>query len=170
MDTLAATLGHADRSLPLRDYCRGLYSDSLRKSIEPLAARLDPSHPGAKHQALHHFVANSDWSDQDLLACAYHYCRTLFSEAKIRWLILDDTAFPKKSEHSVGVGRQNCGRLGKKDNCQAAVSWSLATPDFSLPIAYRLYLPEDWAMDKRRRERAGIPDEVTFKTKGQIAL
>ncbi len=170
MERLSLVLGHADRARPLREYCHGLYSDSLRKSIEPLAARLDPLHPVAKHQSLHHFVANADWSDADLLAGAYAHCRALFSRAKTGWLILDDTTFPKKGVHSVGVARQYCGRLGKQDNCQAAVSWSLATPDYSLPIAYRLYLPQEWAQDAKRRERAGVPEEVVFKTKPQIAL
>jgi SRSO17 transposase len=170
MDRLSSLLHHADRVQPLRDYCHGLFSDSLRKSIEPLAARLEPLHPSSKHQSLHHFVANADWSDEALLGGAYAYCRNLFSRADTRWLIVDDTAFPKKGEHSVGVGRQYCGRLGKQENCQVAVSWSLATPDYSLPIAYRLYLPEEWAKDKKRRERAGVPEEVVFKTKPQIAL
>lgn len=170
MDRLSSLLGHADRVRPLREYCHGLYSDSLRKSIEPLAARLDPLRPVAKHQSLHHFVANADWSDADLLAGAYAHCRALFSRAKTRWLILDDTTFPKKGVHSVGVARQYCGRLGKQENCQTAVSWSLATPDYSLPVAYRLYLPEEWAKDKERREKAGVPKDVVFKTKAQIAL
>ena len=171
MDRLSSLLGHADRVRPLRDYCHGLYSDSLRKSIEPLAARLDPLRPVAKHQSLHHFVANADWSDADLLAGAHAQCRELFSRAKTRWLILDDTTFPKKGMYSVGVARQYCGRLGKQENCQTAVSWSLATPDYSLPIAYRLYLPEEeWAKDKERREKAGVPEDVVFKTKAQIAL
>jgi SRSO17 transposase len=170
MVRLSSSLGHADRAKPMRDYCHGLYSDSLRKSIEPLAARLDPLHSVAKHQSLHHFVANADWSDEDLMAEAYSHCRPLFSRAKARWLILDDTTFPKKGVHSVGVARQYCGRLGKQENCQTAVSWSLATPDFSLPIAYRLYLPEEWAKDKERREKAVVPQDVVFKTKVQIAL
>ena len=170
MDRLSSLLGHADRIRPLREYCHGLYSDSLRKSIEPLAARLDPLRPGAKHQSLHHFVANADWSDTALLAGAYAHCHALFSRAKTRWLILDDTGFPKKGAHSVGVARQYCGRLGKQDNCQVAVSWSLATPDYSLPVAYRLYLPEEWAKDKERREKAGVPEDVVFRTKTQIAL
>lgn len=170
MDRLASLVGHADRATPLRDYCHGLYSDSLRKSIEPLAARLDPLRPAAKHQSLHHFVANAEWSDAFLLAGAYTQCRKLFSRAKTRWLVVDDTGFPKKGRHSVGVARQYCGRLGKQDNCQVAVSWSLATPDYSLPVAYRLYLPEEWASDKARREQAGVPKDVEFKTKNQLAV
>src|ERR1700677_170400 len=84
--------------------------------------------------------------------------------------IIDDTGFPKKGQHSVGVARQYCGQLGKQDNCQVAVSLSLANRHASLPVAYRLYLPEDWAGDDQRRRKAGVPEEVGFKTKPEIAL
>jgi SRSO17 transposase len=88
----------------------------------------------------------------------------------IKAWIIDDTAFPKQGMHSVGVARQYCGRLGKQDNCQVAVSLSLANSHASLPVAYRLYLPKDWAEDEIRRRKAGVPDDITFKTKPEIAL
>ena len=88
----------------------------------------------------------------------------------VRAWIVDDTRFPKKGVHSVGVARQYCGQLGKQDNYQIAVSLSVANEHASLPIAFRLYLPEDWAADPVRRARAGVPEEVVFKTKPQIAL
>jgi len=84
--------------------------------------------------------------------------------------IVDDTGFPKKGTHSVGVARQYCGQLGKQDNCQVAVSLSLANDHASLPVAYRLYLPQSWANDDARRTKAGVPEEIEFKTKPQIAL
>jgi SRSO17 transposase len=84
--------------------------------------------------------------------------------------IIDDTGFPKKGEHSVGVARQYCGQLGKQDNCQVAVSLSLANHHASLPVAYRLYLPEVWAQDGARRRKTGVPEDVVFKTKPEIAL
>jgi len=84
--------------------------------------------------------------------------------------IIDDTGFPKKGSHSVGVTRQYCGQLGKQDNCQVAVSLSVATHQGSLPVAYRLYLPKDWADDPIRRTIAGVPDDVRFQTKPEIAL
>ena len=86
------------------------------------------------------------------------------------WWIIDDTGFPKKGRHSVGVARQYCGMLGKQDNCQVAVSISLASNQGSLPVAWQLYLPEDWAADPERRAKAGVPEEVRFATKAQIAL
>ena len=84
--------------------------------------------------------------------------------------IIDDTGFPKKGSHSVGVARQYCGQVGKQDNCQVAVSLSVATHQGSLPVAYRLYLPKEWAEDPARRKIAGVPDEVRFQTKPEIAL
>ena len=84
--------------------------------------------------------------------------------------IIDDTGFPKKGRHSVGVTRQYCGQLGKQDNCQVAVTLSLANHEASLPVAYRLYLPEDWTKDQARRDKAKIPETIAFQTKPEIAL
>src|SRR5207237_3139989 len=83
---------------------------------------------------------------------------------------IDDTGFPKQGRHSVGVARQYYGELGKQDNGQVAVSLSLANHHASLPVAYQLYLPQDWAQDRGRRRKAGVPEEVEFKTKPEIAL
>src|SRR5579863_9410306 len=87
----------------------------------------------------------------------------------VAWII-DDTGFPKQGKHSVGVARQYCGELGKSDNCQAAVSLSVSTWNSSLPIAWRLYLPEAWCQDAKRCQQAGVPKEVAFQTKLEIAL
>ena len=87
-----------------------------------------------------------------------------------RYWIVDDTGFPKKGKDSVGVARQYCGQLGKQDNCQVAVSLSLAGVQGSIPIAYQLYLPKDWAADPVRRKTAGVPGDLTFATKPEIAL
>lgn len=84
--------------------------------------------------------------------------------------IIDDTGFPKKGKYSVGVARQYCGQLGKQDNCQVAVSLSVATTEASLPVAYQLYLPKEWAEDPARRQLAGVPEEIGFATKPQIAI
>jgi SRSO17 transposase len=87
----------------------------------------------------------------------------------VAWIV-DDTGFPKSGKHSVGVARQYCGQLGKQDNCQVAVSLSVSTWSASLPIAWRLYLPQVWTSDPERRQRAGVPDEIEFQTKPEIAL
>ena len=136
-----------------------------------MAARMEPGRVQAAHQSLHHFVAKADWSDEVVLTAVRHrVVPTIERLGAIRAWIVDDTGFPKKGTHSVGVARQYCGQLGKQDNCQVAVSLSVANEHASLPIAYRLYLPEAWAKDTVRRRKAGVPDDITFQTKPRIAL
>jgi SRSO17 transposase len=167
---LALGLGHADRHAGLRGYCTGLMLPLARKSVEPMAARVDPLHASARHQALHHFVAKAQWSDQELLRRVCQWVVPHMDFGSGGWWIVDDTGFPKKGKHSVGVARQYCGVLGKQDNCQVAVSVSLACDQGSLPVAWQLYLPEEWAADSTRRTKAGVPESVQFATKTQIAL
>src|SRR5215203_6016878 len=171
LDELATALGHADREAPFWSYCLGLLLDGERKSVEPMAARLDPEHVQAKHQSLHHFVAQAVWSDAAVLeAVRRHVVPALERHGPITAWIVDDTGIPKKGRHSVGVARQYCGQLGKQDNCQVAVTLSLANRTASLPVAYRLYLPQEWADDPARRRKAGVPEAITFQTKPEIAL
>ncbi|MEO8410359.1 MAG: IS701 family transposase [Propionivibrio sp.] len=170
LDHLCAVLGHMDRNVGLKDYCRGLMLPIQRKSIEPLAAHTDPLHVAAKHQSLHHFVAKSEWSDKAVLSSVRDWVLPTLDVSSGGYWIVDDTGFPKKGKHSVGVARQYCGQLGKQDNCQVAVSLSLATAQGSLPMAYQLYLPKDWAADPVRRVTAGVPAGVAFATKPEIAL
>src|SRR5947209_18885520 len=165
---LGDVLGHADRRAPLRAYCTGLLLPGERESVEPMAARVDPARVGAAHQSLHHFVAKAAWDDAALLEAVRAYA--LLERGPVRAWIVDDTGLPKKGKLSVGVARQYCGQLGKRDNCQVAVTLSVATEQASLPIAYRLYLPEAWAGDPARRAMAGVPAEVEFRTKPAIAL
>ena len=171
LDSLARAAGHADRAIPLRSYCTGLLLPGERKSIEPLAARLAPHDVRRVHQSLHHFVANAPWSDEALLERVRHSVLPMMKRngPVVAWIV-DDTGFPKKGTHSVGVVRQYCGQVGKQENCRVAVSLSLATEQASLPIAWRLYLPETWAQDRKRRKETGIPREVPFATKPAIAL
>jgi SRSO17 transposase len=171
VEALSSVLGHADRKAPLKAYCTGLLLPGERKSVEPMAARVEPGRVQAAHQSLHHFVAKADWSDAAVLALVRaQVLPALERQEPIRAWIVDDTGFPKKGTHSVGVARQYCGQLGKQDNCQIAVSLSVANDHTSLPIAYRLYLPESWASDPDRRAQAGIPEDVVFRTKPEIAL
>lgn len=170
MEHLAAGLGHSDRHAGLRGYCTGLMLPGARKSVEPMAARLDPLHASARHQALHHFVARAEWSDEQMLQRVAQWVLPKMDFTKGGFWIVDNTAFPKKGKHSVGVARQYCGVLGKQDNCQVAVSVSLATEQASLPVAWQLYLPKEWALDKARRDKAGVPSDVAFATKTEIAL
>ena len=167
---LSAALGHADRHAGLSGYCTGLMLPLSRKSVEPMAARIDPLHASAKHQSLHHFVAKASWSDQALLRRVAQWVVPQMDFSTGGWWIIDDTGFPKKGKHSVGVARQYCGVLGKQDNCQVAVSVSLACEMGSIPVAWQLYLPAIWAQDKARRAKAGVPEAIEFATKPQIAL
>jgi SRSO17 transposase len=171
IEHLSAVIGHADRREPLASYCTGLLLPGARKSVEPMAARIAPSQVCAKHQSLHHFVAKAPWDEAELLAAMRDYVLPkMVKRAPIRAWIIDDTGIPKKGRHSVGVARQYCGELGKQDNCQVAVTLSVASDHASLPVAFRLYLPEPWAKDEERRRKAGIPADITFQTKPQIAL
>jgi SRSO17 transposase len=171
VDGLASVIGHADRVRPLRDYCSGLLLPGDRKSVEPMAAITAPARVSAQHQSLLHFVGEGRWSDDKVLTKVREMVLPRIERhGPITAWILDDTGFPKHGDHSVGVARQYCGQLGKQDNCQVAVSLSLANHHASLPVAYRLYVPKDWAEDAKRRRKAGIPKDIAFQTKPAIAL
>ncbi len=166
MAGLASVIGHADRASPLRDYCVGLMMACERKSVEPMAAVTAPDRTAAQHQSLLHFVGQAPWSDERVLAKVREMVLPeLERHGPIEAWIIDDTGFAKKGRHSVGVARQYCGQLGKQDNCQAVVSLSIANRHASLPVSYRLYLPEAWAQDAARRDKAGVPEEIVFQTK-----
>jgi SRSO17 transposase len=171
MESLAAAAGHEDRHLPLMNYCKGLLLPGERKSIEPMAARLDPENTQPMRQSLHHLVAKAPWSDGGLLQQVRDYVLpSMRKQGPIVAWIVDDTGFPKKGRHSVGVTRQYCGQMGKQENCRVAVSLSVASWSSSLPVEYRLYLPKEWAENAERREKAEIPVEVAFQSKPEIAL
>ena len=165
-------LGRVERKLGLKDYCRALMLPLKRKSIEPLAAAIDPQHVRSMHQSLHHFVADSPWSDEAVLGAVQSWLlpKMASKPKESTFLIADDCGMPKQGTHSVGVARQYCGQLGKTDSCQVAVSLSVATARASLPIEYRLYLPESWTDDPLRCKAAGVPADVAFATKPQISL
>jgi SRSO17 transposase len=167
---LSQAVGHEDRREPLRAYLTALCLPGERKSIEPMAARIDPRHVRARHQSMHHFVANAPWEDAPVLKVARDWVLEQMERhgAVAAW-VLDDTGLPKKGTHSVGVARQYCGALGKPDNCQVAVSLTLANEAVSVPAAYRLFLPESWASDRKRRRAAGVPAEIGALRKWEIA-
>src|SRR5579864_718299 len=171
LDSLARAAGHLDRAVPLASYCTGLLLPGERKSIEPMAARLAPDDVQRMHQSLHHFVANAPWSDEAFLERVRHFVLPVMKQngSVVAWIV-DDTGFVKKGTHSVGVTRQYCGQVGKQENCRVAVSLSVATEQASLPIAWRLYLPEIWAQDQKRRTETGVPEQISFETKPAIAL
>ena len=168
---LASVVGHVDRAGPLRDYCTGLMLPGERKSVEPMAAKTAPSRTSAQHQSLLHFVGVAAWSDEKVLAKVRDMVLPAMERhGPIEAWIIDDTGFPKHGKHSVGVQVQYCGQLGKEANCQVAVSLSMANHAASLPVAYQLYLPKEWTADGVRRKKAGVPRDIRFKTKPEIAL
>ena len=170
VESLNDVIGHRDRTGPLHDYCAGLLAGCERKSVEPLAAITAPSRVSAQHQSLLHFVGKACWSDEAVLGKVRELTLPILDKhGPVEAFIIDDTGFPKKGRHSVGVARQYCGQLGKQDNCQIAVSLSVANHHGSLPIAYRLYLPKEWATDPAMRAKAGVPEDITFQTKPAIA-
>lgn len=171
VEQLAQSLGHVDRREPLRGYLTGLVLPGARKSVEPMAALLAPQRVRQTHQSLHHLVADAPWQDEAVLQAVREYALAAMAKhGPIEAWIVDDTGIPKKGQHSVGVARQYCGQLGKRDNCQVAVTLTIANETASLPIAYQLYLPEVWTSDRRRRRQAGVPEEQGFLTKPEIAM
>jgi len=171
LDRLGAALGHRDRAEPLRAYLTALCLAGERKSVEPMAARIDPRHVSARHQSMHHFVANAPWDERGLLGVVREeVLPALERHGPIAACVVDDTGIPKKGSHSVGVARQYCGALGKTENCQVAVSLSLVNEVGSLPVAWRLYLPREWTRDRARCRAAGIPSSARFREKWRIAL
>src|SRR5262249_8611364 len=136
-----------------------------------MAARLAPDNVRRMHQSLHHVVADAPWNDEAVLDRSQDFVlpAMLRQEPVVAWMV-DDTGFPKKGRESVGVARQYCGQVGKQDNCRVAVSLSVTTEKASMPVAYRLYLPQSWIEDRKRRKKTGVPDSIQFQTKPEIAL
>ncbi len=168
---LVSVIGHADRARPLRDYCTGLLASEGRRSVEPIAAVTAPAEVSVQHQRLLHFVADAPWPDEPVLAKVRKMVvPAMERHGPIEAWIVDDTSFPKCGSKSVGVHHQYCGQLGKQANCQVVVTLSIANHHASLPIAYRLYLPQEWAEDAARRKKARVPKAIAFKTKPEIAL
>ena len=169
-DKMFEGMGRVERRHAMMLYTTGLLLDGERKSIEPMAARLigDAAQTEAMRQRLQQCVTVSDWSDDEVR-------RRLAREVDARLtgieaLVVDDTGFPKKGTHSVGVARQYSGTLGRTDNCQVATSLHLAGEKGSVCIGMRIYLSEEWARSRKRREAVGVPPAVKFQRKWEISL
>jgi SRSO17 transposase len=171
IERLKPAVGATSRHEGLVAYCCGLALPGERKSVEPMAARIDPTRVSSRHQSMHHFVADADWSDAAVLRVAREYAlERIVGHGPIESWIIDDTGIPKKGKHSVGVAHQYCGALGKTANSQNAVSLSLVNATASIPAGYRMFLPKQWVDDAARRKKAGVPEDIGFKTKWEIAL
>ena len=159
-------LGHKTRQRWAPVYVRGLLGPGERKSVQPMAARVAP----ADGDQLLHFISSPAWQTAPLAAVLTREADRLVGGPEAV-LIIDDTALPKKGEHSVGVARQYAGVLGKTANCQALVSLTLARGEVPVPVALQLYLPKAWCQDRRRCAKAGVPTDCrAFRSKGAIAL
>ena len=168
---LGDVLGHADRRAPLRAYTTGLLLPGERKSVEPMAARVDPARVGAAHQSLHHFVAKAAWDDATLLKAVRDYALpAMLERGPVRAWLVDDTGLPKKGKLSVGVARQYCGQLGKRDNCQVAVTLSVATEAASCRSPTGSTCPRPGPATRNGAPRRGCRRRSAFATKPAIAL
>jgi SRSO17 transposase len=161
---LLEPMGRSERRHWGELYVRGLLQDGERKSIEPMAARL----PDGNIQAMQQFVGQSPWEWCEVWA-RLGKRMTAELEPDSAWVV-DDTGFPKQGEDSVGVDRQYSGTLGKTGNCQVAVSLHHVGEQGNAVLGWRLYLPEAWTKDPARRQAAGVPEEVVFKKKWELAL
>jgi SRSO17 transposase len=174
MDGFVRTIGAA-LTAPQRkrfaEYAQALLLPGERKSMEPLAARMDPEHAMARYKTFQRFISVSGWDDYAVRRAAFEWAKPGFlgRRSPLAWL-LDDTGFPKQGKHSVFVQRQYSGTLGKVGNCQVAVSLSVCTETQSMPIDFDLYMPESWAKDRARRRACKVPASLKFRTKTQIAL
>ncbi len=170
LESMLVGMGRPERRQAMADYLTGLLLDGDRKSIEPMAGRLveDSADIQAMRQRLQQCVTVSPWSDEELLLRLALKADAELPEVEA--LVVDDTGFPKKGTHSVGVQRQYSGTLGRKDNCQVATSLHLASERGSVCIGMQVYLPESWTSDRARCRAVGVPDDVPFRTKWQISL
>ena len=169
LEYLTEGMGRPERRRALTWYLTGLLLEGERKTVVSMAGRLvdDEREIEAMRQRLQQCVAISGWADAEIRRrVGQKFEEGLEPEA----LVFDDTGFPKKGHHSVGVARQYSGSLGRVDNCQVATSLHMATDETSACIGMRLYLPEEWASDIRRRRTAGVPDDVVFKRKWELAI
>jgi SRSO17 transposase len=167
----AEAVGQADRATPLRDSCTGLLLPIEGKSMEPMAAAVAPATTQAKHQSLQQFISDAPWRDEPVLAVARpDALLALGAHGGVEATIVDETGLPKQGRHWVGGQRHYGGQLGKVCNCQVAGSLALANWWASVPLTWELYRPQAWAEDEARRKKAGVPEEIEFRTNPQRAL
>ena len=163
LEDLLAPMGRSERRRWARSYVEGLLLDGERKSMEPMASRLS----GVDVQGLRQFVGQSPWAVEEVQRQLALKVVDVISSPEV-W-ILDDTSFPKAGQHSVGVGRQYCGALGKVANCQVAVSLHWSSGEASCPLGWRLFVPAKWFEDAERAAEVKLPPDLTFRSKPQLA-
>ena len=160
---LVATLGRSERRRAAMHYVEGLLIPGQRKSIEPMAARL-----GVDAQSLQQLLTSSPWSDEALWKALRR--EVIPHLEPLEAWVVDETGWLKQGQHSVGVSHQYCGAVGKSANCQVSVELVVSEGWVAAPIAAQLYLPRSWSEDAARRAEAGVPAEIAFLTKSELAL
>jgi SRSO17 transposase len=161
LERFKSCFGHRAQLMALRTYVQGVFSDSERKSMQAMLARV--TEPVA-YQAFQHFITHAPWD----AATVWRRLRAVIPERR-GVLILDGTSFPKQGPHSVGAIRQYCGALGKLANCQVATTVALWTGVRGWCLGAQLYLPAEW-LTPDQRARARIPAGVVFQEKWRQAL
>jgi SRSO17 transposase len=164
LEPFVASLDSPQQRRHAHDYVHGLLSDLHDKNAEAIAYLHDQ-----ERQGLQKFLGQVPWDDLPLRACLAQQVGTQLGEPD-GVLVLDPSAFPKKGAASVGVQRQWCGRLGKVDNCQVGIYLGYVSRCDHALVDFRLFLPRQWATDRRRRRQAGVPRDVRFRTRHQLAL
>jgi SRSO17 transposase len=171
LEDLGAVVGNDARRRGLSDYLTGLLLPGERKSMEPIAERLDSGNVSRRHQSIQHFVSEASWKDGPVRERVLgRVVPALRQRGAIEHWIVDDTTLLKSGRQSVGVAIQYSGLVGTTVNCQSLVSLSLATGAASMPVACELYLPEEWAHDRKRRLHAGVPPHLGFRTRIEMAI
>ena len=163
MTPLTATVGRTERRVAATRYIEGLLIPGQRKSIEPMAERL-----GVNSQSLQQFVTDSPWSDDAMWTAIRR--EVIPSLEPIEAWIVDETGWLKQGQHSVGVGHQYCGAVGKSANCQVSVEVAVSDGWIAAPVPGRLYLPQSWTDDRARCKKVGVPEDIEFATKPLIAV
>lgn len=170
VESLTAGMSRPQRGR-FAEYALGLLLPGERKSMEPMAARIDPEHAMARYKTFQRFISVSEWDDESVRRQAFWWAEpVLLGGGSPHAWIVDDTGFLKKGSHSVFVHRQYTGTAGKVTNCQIGVSLSVASEVQSLPIDFALYMPEVWVQDGQRRAECDVPEDLSFRTKPEIAL
>jgi SRSO17 transposase len=171
LDHVTAPLATRTQKEMFAAYAAGLLSDAERKSMEPLAAQARPDAPGAAHKAFCYFTGIAVWDDRAVRRQALAWVLWgMTARGEVLGTILDDTGLLKQGKHSVGVGRQYTGSAGKITNCQIAVTVAVYTARHAALVDLQLYLPKDWTDDGARMAKAGVPTDIVFRPKGEIAL
>ncbi|TFH42881.1 MAG: IS701 family transposase, partial [ANME-2 cluster archaeon] len=147
-------------------YLQGIFLEQGRGNMVKYAKKV----PDTDNQALQHFISNSPWDEKPVIKKIQDKVIQLIGDENNGSLHFDESGYKKDGTHSVGVKRQYCGRLGKVDNCQVGVFMGYTNENYRTLINERLYLPENWANDPIRRMECGVPEDVVFKTKGELAL